>query len=154
MLSIDPNSEPSDGPAISPPASPLPPYHGDMFGTQRDYVEGMLYLSKMKLTPKLKGKRFYDSGRVLDQNRNEDDDSSKKQRKKSTLSNSGSMTTTVDSTHGTNSSIIPGSSSITDKDRRNSRSIKIPTALDSTKPTPPTPASPMAALYDKLLKEL
>ena len=39
----------------------------------------------MKLTPKLKGKRFYDSGRVLDQNRNEDDDSSKKQRKKSTM---------------------------------------------------------------------
>ena len=33
------------------PKSPFKPYNGDMFGVQRNYDGGMIYLSKMKLSP-------------------------------------------------------------------------------------------------------
>ena len=44
----------SDGNVINEsktPSSPLAPYNGDTFGTQGAYVGGMLYLSRMKLSP-------------------------------------------------------------------------------------------------------
>ncbi len=44
----------SDGNVINEPktpSSPLAPYNGDTFGTQGTYVDGMLYLSRMKLSP-------------------------------------------------------------------------------------------------------
>ena len=39
------------GDEVTTPSSPLPPYSGDTFGTQGNYVDGMLYLSRMKLSP-------------------------------------------------------------------------------------------------------
>ena len=49
---------------VSPPASPFKPYTGDVFGTQGDYLGGMMYLSRMKIveSPKPKGS----SGSKLD----------------------------------------------------------------------------------------